>query len=145
MSQTLTPFPALPAVQSPAGAATLAGNIAAIVNLDNRETVAFSVIAKIHSLNAAGGFNYINNHDQLRVDAAGMMGGFGLMDFSDGGELVTTMQAVIEWNSAYFVDTTITTSVYSIVAEMKKFRETPESTLFLIYQYLNYCLSLFGK
>ena len=145
MSQTLTSFPALPAVQSPAGAATLAGNMAAIMNLDNREVLAFSVISKIHALNSAGGTNYISNHKQLRIDAAGMFGGFGLTDFSDASLMVMKIQAVIDWNSAYYNDTTITTSVYSIVSEMAGMRETPESTLFLFYLFLKYCLSLYGK
>lgn len=138
MAQTLVVLPTLTLPITLAQSATLAANISAIQNLDNRMTLALSVQSALHELFSAGGFDYRNNHAQLRTDSAALMGAFNENSYLTGQ--VAKLRAVMDWSDASKLDGTYTGNVNTLVAEMKGLRETPEQTLELMYYFLQYLL-----
>ncbi len=141
MSMTLTQLPAITSPVTVAQAATLSANVAAIRALDNRETLALSVLAKIYQLNHAGGTDYRANHKQLRIDATSLLGEFAFEAGAPGITRLSKIKAVLDWNAAYTADATIGTDVNALVNAMAGMRETPEATLMLFYYFLLYKLA----
>ena len=143
MSQTLTVFPALSSPVKITDGATLSANLSAIDDLDNRMVIAMSVIALIYELHSKGGTDYRTNHKQLKIDTSALMNAIpapGNLEISRWNRI----QAVIEWNTAFGLDATLTTNVNTIIVTMAGQRETPEYTLMQEYFFLRYKLSLLG-
>ncbi len=144
MAQTLTPWAAKSLTSGsikPTNANTLSGNVAAIQNLSNRETLALSVLGKIYELNHIGGTDYRTNHKQLRTDSTNFMGAFSIIESARQGNFTSKLQAVIDWNAGYAADNTLGTDVKALVLNMAGLRETPESTLLWEYFFLLYQLA----
>lgn len=144
MSQTLTAYPLISIPVTPAQNKVLAGNLAAIKNMDNRMVVALAILGKIHLLAVVNSQqNYIANHRQMRNDATAFMG-----VWQNPGEFTCEppqrMQAISAWNAGSQIDPTLSTSVNALVIEMAGLRETPENTLNMIYQFLVYSLACNG-
>lgn len=141
MSQNLITLTAFNPPTNPTQSAQLSANIAAINNLDNRQLVALCVLGKIHEFFAVG-FDYRNNHNQLRLDAAGFFGGFSFVG-SDVSPFLKAM-TVMEWYTGKATDPTFSSNVNALIAEMGYFREMPENTLWQMYFYIKYKLCLIG-
>lgn len=143
MSQTLSTFPALSSPIKVTDATALMADLSAIANLDNRMTIAFSVISLIHELNSKGGTDYRANHKQLRIDAQTLLGPLAIVGDVFLGRL-DKVRAVIEWNTAFGLDAALTKDVNAIVKEMAGMRETNQADLMRFYYFLRYKLSLLG-
>ncbi len=143
MAQLLTANTALSSPVKVTDAKALFANLAAIDNLDNRQTIALSVIALIHELNSKGGTDYRTSHKQLRIDATAFLGGtFEVIGYDL--DRCAKLRAAIEWSTAFGLDAALTNNVNTIVAEMAGLRDTPEQTLLIFYYFLRYKLSLLG-
>jgi hypothetical protein len=138
MAQTLTALPALSSPFPLTQYATLAQNVAAIQNLDNRMIIALSVVSKIYELAGRGGTDYRNNKAQLRKDAHAIKGAFSWEYFNAGSALANHIWAVLNWNQAQAKDATLSGDVNTLVASMGAERETPETTLWTFYFFLLY-------
>lgn len=138
MSQTLTIIPTVTRPVAITQNKVLMANIAAIQDLDNRMTIALSVISAIHELAGVGGFDYRANHKQLRIDATTYMGGFSTMTYLEGQ--TAKLRAVLDWNDAKAADATTSNDVNALVVDMAGFRSTPEYTLEMFYYFLQVLL-----
>lgn len=142
-AQTLVTLPALTTPITVTQANTLAQNVAMIQNLDNRMTLALSVLAKAYELQAGGGTDYRTNIPQLRIDATSLFGGtFNIASGPYGAGPMGKIQAVLDWNAGFVADATLPTDVNALVVLMGNLRETPETTLLLFMLFLDYKLSL---
>lgn len=113
-------------------------NVAAIQDLDNRMTLALSVISAIHELAGVSGFDYRTNHKQLRIDAASYFGAWNTATYLTGQ--TAKLRAALDWNDAKTTDATTSSDVNTLVAEMAGMRETPELTLEMFYYFLQILL-----
>jgi len=114
----------------------------AINNLDNQMVLAMSVVCLIHELNSKGGTDYRTNHKQLKIDATSLLGPITLLDVA--ASQWDKLRAVIEWNTAFGLDSALTADVNKIVLEMAGERPTNENDLLKYYYFLRYKLSLLG-
>lgn len=138
MSQTLQLIPTVTRPVTITQNKILNANMAAIQDLDNRMTIALSVISAIHELAGVGGFDYRANHKQLRIDATTYMGGFSTMTYLTFQ--TAKLRAVLDWNDAKTSDGTTSADVNTLVAEMAGLRDTPEYTLEMFYYFLQVLL-----
>lgn len=138
MAQTLVVLPALtvPIVLNEGN--TLWANVAAIQNLDNRQTLALRVIAKIYQLNANGGIDYRADYPALEQDALNLLGASNIASAPFGAGPVGKWEAVLDWNAGYTADGSLSTDVQTLVDAMGQLAVTPETTLYLILLYLKY-------
>ncbi len=142
MAQTLVPLPALTVPITLDEGNTLWANVAAIQNLDNRMTLALRVLAKIYQLDGLGGIDYKLTFAALEADALNLLGASNIASGPWGAGPVGKWEAVIDWNAGYVEDNTLSTDVETLVNEMGFLRNVPETTLYLIYLYLKYQISM---
>lgn len=136
--QTLIPLPVLVRPITLAQSKTVSANLAAIQNLDNRATIALSVLGAIYELQGNGGFDYRTNKKQLRVDAQSLLGVYNTNTYLEGQS--AKLRAVFDWNDGYKANNTLGTDVNALVVLMGSLRENPEYILELQYYFLQYQL-----
>jgi hypothetical protein len=145
LNLTLTAFPALTSPITIAQAKTLSANVQQIQTLDNRQTLAFDAISLVYLLAHAGGTNYKTTIATLISDAQTFMGTFEpTMFVGTPGDQTDIFNAVIDWNTAYGLDTTLTANVNTILVAAGALLILPDSTLKAIVTYLNYACSIKG-
>lgn len=138
-------FPALTIPVTTAQAKTLASNLQQINNWNNRQVLGLSILGLIYLLNHAGGTNYKTNIPQLVIDAEAFMGGFEAVgNFRLPGSILDNMEAVCDWNSAYDVDTTISTNTNTLLTNIGLLQDVPESTLRSYIVFLRYACAIKG-
>ncbi len=139
-AQTLTVLSALstPPVLTEANA--LMANVAAINNLDNRQILALRVLALAYALNDGGGTDYRTNFPLLIESATNLFGGnaINIIIPPYNSEIAGKIEAVLDWNSGYTADNTLSTDVDTLVAEMGILRQLNETQLLRIIFFLKW-------
>ena len=144
LNLVLTAFPALTSTITVKNAQTLAANAAQIANWDNRQVLALIAFSLTYVLNHAGGTDYRTNHAQLNQDVQTFMGTLENVANGRPGDYLDKCMAVIVWNQAYDLDTTITTNLNTILTNMKGIPAHSEEDLRDYILYLRYACSIKG-
>lgn len=143
LNSVLTAFPALTSPITTAQAKTLMSNVQQLQNIDNRQTLAISVLSLIYLLNHAGGTNYKTNIPQLVTDASAFMGAFEpMMLVGQPGDMTDQFEAVINWNTAYSVDTTLSANINTLLTTVGILQSYPDASLHQFIVYLEYACSI---